>query len=540
MSPFINSSVFKTLLVVTLLIQFNRTSAQLSSITKNFGGGNNDYAYNSTVTKDGDVIIVGSTESFGSGTLDTSDNYILKLDRSGNVLWSKTVGSASLEELYWVESTEDSAFVVCGTIRKLPNFPNELEVFKIDDSGNVLWKKRYTITGSEVAHCIRSVPGGFLLICETDNGTDYDFAVIRLDLNGDVLWNHTYGTNEFDIPIHAERTSDGGYLIGGNSRVGNYYSSVYLVKIDSIGNFLWSKKYNTSPAFSKCSLSRVLETQDHGFIIAGATNADNLVINDALLIRTDSVGNMRWIYTYGEQGDDHAFDMKILQDGTYLFCGSTSSVDITGLNDMMLMQVDTSGNLIGNWAWGYAGQEEDAYSFELLENSVVMLSGITDYSVTGWFDIAVEISSLDPGGNCNQLNPVFRRLPSTINIISGPTVADTLIINVSSLPLPENHGSADTTICSTLMNVNDLDFSLTGSVYPNPVTNALYYNFDNSFTNDPAQFILTDVQGEIVLVHDITGVPNGEIQLKGLSNGIYFGRINCGALSWQGKIIIMD
>lgn len=540
MSPFINSSVFKTLLVVTLLIQFNRTSAQLSSITKNFGGGNNDYAYNSTVTKDGDVIIVGSTESFGSGTLDTSDNYILKLDRSGNVLWSKTVGSASLEELYWVESTEDSAFVVCGTIRKLPNFPNELEVFKIDDSGNVLWKKRYTITGSEVAHCIRSVPGGFLLICETDNGTDYDFAVIRLDLNGDVLWNHTYGTNEFDIPIHAERTSDGGYLIGGNSRVGNYYSSVYLVKIDSIGNFLWSKKYNTSPAFSKCSLSRVLETQDHGFIIAGATNADNLVINDALLIRTDSVGNMRWIYTYGEQGDDHAFDMKILQDGTYLFCGSTSSVDITGLNDMMLMQVDTSGNLIGNWAWGNAGQEEDAYSFELLENSVVMLSGITDYSVTGWFDIAVEISSLDPGGNCNQLNPVFRRLPSTINIISGPTVADTLIINVSSLPLPENHGSADTTICSTLMNVNDLDFSLTGSVYPNPVTNALYYNFDNSFTNDPAQFILTDVQGEIVLVHDITGVPNGEIQLKGLSNGIYFGRINCGALSWQGKIIIMD
>ncbi|MBL0065120.1 MAG: T9SS type A sorting domain-containing protein [Bacteroidetes bacterium] len=540
MSPFINSSVFKTLLVVTLLIQFNRTSAQLSSITKNFGGGNNDYAYNSTVTKDGDVIIVGSTESFGSGTLDTSDNYILKLDRSGNVLWSKTVGSASLEELYWVESTEDSAFVVCGTIRKLPNFPNELEVFKIDDSGNVLWKKRYTITGSEVAHCIRSVPGGFLLICETDNGTDYDFAVIRLDLNGDVLWNHTYGTNEFDIPIHAERTSDGGYLIGGNSRVGNYYSSVYLVKIDSIGNFLWSKKYNTSPAFSKCSLSRVLETQDHGFIIAGATNADNLVINDALLIRTDSVGNMRWIYTYGEQGDDHAFDMKILQDGTYLFCGSTSSVDITGLNDMMLMQVDTSGNLIGNWAWGNAGQEEDAYSFELLENSVVMLSGITDYSVTGWFDIAVEISSLDPGGNCNQLNPVFRRLPSTINIISGPTVADTLIINVSSLPLPENHGSADTTICSTLMNVNDLDFSLTGSVYPNPVTNALYYNFDNSFTNNPAQFILTDVHGEIVLVHDITGVPNGKIQLKGLSNGIYFGRINCGALSWQGKIIIMD
>ena len=540
MSPFINSSVFKTLLVVTLLIQFNRTSAQLSSITKNFGGGNNDYAYNSTVTKDGDVIIVGSTESFGSGTLDTSDNYILKLDRSGNVLWSKTVGSASLEELYWVESTEDSAFVVCGTIRKLPNFPNELEVFKIDDSGNVLWKKRYTITGSEVAHCIRSVPGGFLLICETDNGTDYDFAVIRLDLNGDVLWNHTYGTNEFDIPIHAERTSDGGYLIGGNSRVGNYYSSVYLVKIDSIGNFLWSKKYNTSPAFSKCSLSRVLETQDHGFIIAGATNADNLVINDALLIRTDSVGNMRWIYTYGEQGDDHAFDMKILQDGTYLFCGSTSSVDITGLNDMMLMQVDTSGNLIGNWAWGYAGQEEDAYSFELLENSVVMLSGITDYSVTGWFDIAVEISSLDPGGNCNQLKPVFRRLPSTINIISGPTVADTLIINVSSLPLPENQGSADTTICSTLMNVNDLDFSLTGSVYPNPVTNALYYNFDNSFTNDPAQFILTDVHGEIVLVHDITGVPNGRIQLKGLSNGIYFGRINCGALSWQGKIIIMD
>ena len=540
MIHFIKNSALKILFLGVFLIHGKDLRAQSSSIAKNIGGANNDFSYHSTMSKDGDIIIVGSTESFGAGTLDTTDNYILKMDRNGNVLWSKTVGSASLEELYWVEPTGDSAYVVCGTIRKLPNNPNELEVFKIDDSGNVLWKKRYTLTGSEVAHCIRSVPGGYLLICETDNGTDYDFAAIRLDLNGDVVWNHTYGTNEFDIPIHAERTSDGGYLIGGNSRMGNYYSSVYLVKTDSSGNLLWSKKYNTSPAFSKCYLNRVLETNDHGYIIAGATNADNLVINDALLIRTDSLGNVQWIYTYGEGGDDHAFDMRILPDGTYLLCGSTSSIDITGLNDMMMMQVDDSGNLTGNWAWGYPGQEEDAYSFVLLENNMVCLSGITDYSLTGWFDIAVEISSLDPSGNCNQLVPNFRRLSSTIDIISGPTNSDTLNINVAVLPLPEGQGFADTTMCTTILNVDDPTHSLAGIVFPNPVAGTLYYNFENSFTNDQAEFIMRDVRGEIVLRQIITGISKGKIQLKGIADGIYFGEISCGGNSWRGKIIKVE
>lgn len=95
-----------------------------------------------------------------------------------------------------------------GRSENCPTFPMNSKFLRLTIP-EMYYGKRYTITGSEVAHCIRSVPGGFLLICETDNGTDYDFAVIRLDLNGDVLWNHTYGTNEFDIPIHAERTSDG-------------------------------------------------------------------------------------------------------------------------------------------------------------------------------------------------------------------------------------------------------------------------------------------------------------------------------------------
>ncbi|MBL0256296.1 MAG: T9SS type A sorting domain-containing protein [Bacteroidetes bacterium] len=533
----------QTLLIVTLVLFFMAFQPSTNfafSFTKTVGGTNNDFAYHSARAHDGGVVVVGSSESFGSGVLDTTDNYIIKLDPSGNVIWSRTIGSTNQEELYWVEPTADSAYVVCGTIRKLPVLPNELEVFKIDDAGNVLWKKRYTITGSEVAHCIRSVPGGFMLVCETDNGADYDFAALRLDLNGNVLWSKSYGTNEFDIPIYVEPTSDGGYLLGGNSRVGIYHSSVYIVKTDSSGNFQWSKKYNTSPAFSKCYFSRALETADHGFIISGATNADNLVINDALLIRTDSLGNIRWIYTYGEQGNDEANDMKILQDGSYLICGSTSSIDNTGLNDMMMMQTDTSGMITGSWAWGFAGQEDDAYSFVLLENNEVFVSGITDFTNSGWFDIMIERANLGQNGNCSELVPNFRRLPSTIGVISGPTISDTLLVAVSTLPVPEGQGALDSTICSTTTGITQLETQLKGFVFPNPCTHSFNYEFEGSSSNSSTQFTLSSTTGAIVLKKNLSSGSKGEIQLDGISDGIYFGEINCGEKFWRGKIVVQN
>ena len=95
-------------------------------------------------------------------------------------------------------------------------------------------------------------------------------------------------------------------------------------------------------------------------------------------------------------------------------------------------------------------------------------------------------------------------------------------------------------MCTTILNVDDHTHSLEGAVYPNPVTGTLFYNFENSFTNDQAEFIMRDVRGEIVLRQIITGISKGKIQLKGIADGIYFGEISCGGNSWRGKIIKVE
>lgn len=533
-------AIFYINITISFLVSLLTGNMYAQSFTKITGGINSDYGYHSTTTLDGGIILVGSTESFGAGVQDTADNYIVRMDESGNILWSLSMGSGSQEELFWVERTSDSNYVVCGTIRKLPVLPNELEVFKIDDSGNTLWKKRYTITGSEVAHCIRTVPGGYMLICETDNGTDYDYAAIRLDNNGDVLWSKSYGTTEFDIPIHVEPTYDGGYVLAGVSRYGLYWSSVYIVKIDSSGNFLWSKKFNTDPARSKCNVSRVLETADHGFIVSGATNADQQVINDALLIRTDSVGNVRWIYTYGEQGGDEANDMKLLSDGSYLFCGNTSSIDNTGLNDMMLMHVDSGGILLNSLAWGFAGQEDDAMSFHLQGDSAVVLIGFSDNTASGWFDIAIEKSSFASSGNCNQLQTNFRRLTCSIMLLNDATISDTLIVHTANLPLAEGHVWQDSTLCSTLTGIATESNNFNSEIYPNPCSRELHYTFSEKNATGPITCRLLDLTGKVLLEkQNVTG-SSGSLDLGRISEGMYIFEIRSRESISSKKLMIVQ
>jgi hypothetical protein len=189
-------------------------------------------------------------------------------------------------------------------------------------------------------------------VCETTDGnyvvTGYientsgnrDIALMKIDPNGNELWNISFGGVHDDTGYCVRQTSDGGYVITGV--VDWYFDMVFfyhvgLLKVDQNGNLLWDKSF----AFLSESAGRsVLETSDHGFIIVGWTNH-----YDLLLVKTDESGNEQWNKTFGGTNIDIGLSIEHGTDGGYLILGNTESF---GNSSVWLIKINENGDELWN------------------------------------------------------------------------------------------------------------------------------------------------------------------------------------------------
>jgi len=136
-------------------------------------------------------------------------------------------------------------------------------------------------------------------------------------------WSKTYGGTGNDRAVHMTDTSDGGYALAGytnSSGAGNF--DALLVKTDSTGNIEWSRTYG---GIDDDSASAVVQTSDGGYALAGSTRSFGAGNGDFWLVKTDSAGNMMWSQTYGGASMDRAFHIVETTDGGYALAGHTRS-----------------------------------------------------------------------------------------------------------------------------------------------------------------------------------------------------------------------
>ena len=113
---------------------------------------------------------------------------------------------------------------------------------------------------------------------ETDLGT----------IKPEPTWEKTYGGPKRDEGRCIQQTSDGGFIIIGNtSSFGSGESDVYLVRIDNNGEKKWAKTFG---GIKYDWAGSVQQTNDGGFILAGATHSFGAGMEDVYLIRTDGNG----------------------------------------------------------------------------------------------------------------------------------------------------------------------------------------------------------------------------------------------------------
>jgi hypothetical protein len=257
---------------------------------KTIGGSNSDYAHSIIQSSDGGYVVAGSTSSFGSGG---SDFYVVKLDSSGNVQWAKTIGGSDYDAAYSIIQSSDGGYAVAGYTRSFGAGSEDMYVVKLDSSGNIVWTK--TIGGSswdEALSIIQSSDGGYVVAGSTRSfGAGYsDFYVVKLDSGGNVQWAKTIGGSSGDFASSIIQSSDGGYVVAGETAsFGADGWDIYVVKLDSGGNVQWAKTIGGS---RNDFASSIIQSSDGGYVVAGETASFGAVGRDIYVVKTDANGNV--------------------------------------------------------------------------------------------------------------------------------------------------------------------------------------------------------------------------------------------------------
>ena len=254
----------------------------------------------------------------------------------------------------------------------------------IAQAPDTLWTKLYGITGDDYGTSVlETYDGGFLISANTDSPSD--FWIIRTDSLGDTLWTRMYGGYHEDWALDVETTADSCFVIvGGTMSYGAGGVDIWLVKIDSIGDTLWTRCYGDSTFNLAKSIHR---TTDNGFIIVGSTGTLDPG-GDIYLLKIDAFGDTIWSRMHDGGGQmDEGYDGKQCSDGGYVVTGYT---DIGSNSYITLLRTDTNGDTIWHANYGpghgYAVSETADSGFILTGNMLgsLCLLRFNQYGDTLW------------------------------------------------------------------------------------------------------------------------------------------------------------
>jgi len=310
--------------------------------SKALGGGNNDWGYSIKQTYDKGYIIASTSNSFGNGGYDA---VLMKRDSLGNYVWTKVYGGQDWDFAYSVVQTYDSGYVFCGETYNNTNGFSDVYIVKTTPLGDTLWTR--TLGGSLIDKgnsIIETSDSNLVIAGITNTATDStQIYVIKLTSTGSLLWDSIYGDALYEVANQIIETNDAGFaIIGGTSSVDpGIDESIYLFKIDVNGNFLWQQTFGydvNTPG-----------KNDEGVDIKEMTNGDLLLLSNAekhgaglhdiSLIRVNSGGWWLGIAnTIGSSLEEIPRSLTIGTNGNILLAGKR----ITQNNeDVLLVRLDT-------------------------------------------------------------------------------------------------------------------------------------------------------------------------------------------------------
>lgn len=261
---------------------------------KTYGGSERDYFYSVIQSPEVGYVAVGSSDSNNgdvSGNHGISDWWIVKLDSLGTIIWSKLFGGSSFESANYVVNSSDNTFVIVGDTHSndgdvvINNGSTDNWIVKLSSSGEILWQKSYGGVGAELPREIhQTADNGFIIVGTTGSHNSgqvfghsqlggYDVWVTKLGDSGELQWQKPMGGTGEDYGNSIVQLNDGGYIVECSTQSGDgdvsgptYSQDIWLVKLSATGEIIWQKKYGGSDGEDG---GNIIETSDYGLAFTG-------------------------------------------------------------------------------------------------------------------------------------------------------------------------------------------------------------------------------------------------------------------------------
>lgn len=287
---------------------------------KSLGYAGSDSAFSVTQTQDNGYLISGVLDvsaSNGAGNNRANmqrhaggDYWVIKLNPLGELEWSRYFGGTYSDTAYGAAQTQNGNYLIIGS-----SDSNDVDI--------------------------------------NNNKGSYDFWTIKLSSSGDLIWEKSFGGSEIDEAKAIAATNDGNFLIVGDTRsndtdvsTNSGAADVWIIKINPEGELLWEKTFGGS---SFDSVQAIHKTQNNEFIVAGnsrSTDGDltkNNGQNDAWLFKINNQGTITFQSTVGGSAIDLLMDATELNDGKIIGVGNSNSSDFDvlenkGFTDLLIIK----------------------------------------------------------------------------------------------------------------------------------------------------------------------------------------------------------
>ncbi|MES2680622.1 MAG: T9SS type A sorting domain-containing protein [Bacteroidota bacterium] len=314
---------------------------------KNIGGVLSEIAKSVVELPDSSLVIAGYTSSFGNGGYDA---YIIKTDKNGNLLWQKTFGGTDWDFAYSINNTSDGNLIVCGTTYSFGRGENDAFILKLDYNGNFLWTKTYGGTKSDdLKEIVPTLDGGFIATGTTKSYGDSlgDIWVTKFNSSGDSTWFKTHGGVKKDVGNTIVQNANADYFIGGGSEsFGIGKEDAYVFKLNSSGNFLWSGYEGKANEDEEIySLKNSYEIVG-GIVFCYTTREITAFGMDSKTLLYDQNGYYVNGGRVGSTGMEEVFSIANCKDNGYIVAGYTTGF-ASSLSDVFIVKFDSVMNAPG-------------------------------------------------------------------------------------------------------------------------------------------------------------------------------------------------
>jgi PKD repeat protein len=315
----------------------------------------------------------------GYGGVDSVEKIDYIQVATGLSPWSFSYGSTGDDRARFVQETFDllsnpDGYIVAGETSSFGAGGSDIWLVRLDQNGTVVWEKTYGGGGDDSASCVRQTADGGYIVAGATNSFTHGIWVLKLTADGSIAWQKTYG-GWLETEISSlNLTADGGYVLAGDCSDGQASTDIWVLKLSSDGTPGWQKTYGLADEDLAASVE---QTTDGGYVV-GATTYDTTAPPgyDLWVLKLSSDGTVVWESTYGLDQNQWAGTVLQASGGGFFLAGSTDTYSEIGGHDYYVVKLNSDGTVAWSKAYGILNdRNEHAYAAQQTSDGGYVLAG---------------------------------------------------------------------------------------------------------------------------------------------------------------------